>query len=124
MNNIRRVKKIGDYLSSVLVLIILLIIAFFIARGSVNMYKKSKETQSFYETMKQEYAKLENQYQSASNDLSYINTLTGFEKEVRERFDLSKEGEKAIFIIEEEVFIPPPPENKTFWEKTKDWLSF
>jgi cell division protein FtsB len=124
MNKIRRTKKIGDYLSSVVVLILLILIVLFIGKSSIKMYKRSQETKSFYQAVEQEYSSLENRYQEISKDLEYINSDTGLEREVRARFDLSRKGEKAIFIIEEELPPLPPPKEKTFFEKTKDLFSF
>jgi hypothetical protein len=46
------------------------------------------------------------------------NSNTGKEQEIRSRFNYAKEGEKAIFIIQNEEVEVTVPAKKNFWQKT------
>ncbi len=91
---------------------------------AIKMVKKTNEIKEYLRSSEKEYADLEKRYLEVYDDLEYINSNTGKEKEIRSKFDLSKEGEKVVFIIEEEVISAPPPEPSKWWQKAFDWVSF
>lgn len=88
------------------------------------MYSKSQEAKRYLEATEKEYSGLQEQYESVTEDLNYLNSNTGLEREIRSKFDLAREGEKAILIIEEDLPEIQEPKPKTFWQKIKDWASF
>ena len=124
MNSRRRKKKIGQYLGSKLLLIGIFAIMLFLANASFKMYSKSQEAKEYLEATEKEYTNLQEQYESVTDDLEYLNSGTGLEKEIRSKFDLAREGEKAILIIEEDLPEVKEPEPKSFWKKVVDWVSF
>lgn len=124
MNHFKRDAGLKKYLKSKILVLFLIIMAVVLINASWKMYKKSVQAEKYMNAVLEEYSALENQYESAGKDLDYIKSGTGFEKEVRAKFDLSREGEKAIMIIEEEPPEIQEPEKKGFWGTLKRWASF
>jgi peptidoglycan hydrolase CwlO-like protein len=123
MNRLKRKRKIGDLLESKWILALFIIIAVFLSNTALKMYSKSMQTKEYLQTTEKEFSNLQGQLSAVSDDLDKIYSDTGFEKEVREKFNLAKEGEKAIMIIEEELPLPPQPRKKNLWERIKSWVS-
>ena len=111
-------------MKSKILFILVLVLLIFLANAALNMYSKSKEAKSYLEATQQEFSNLEGQYNNAKEDLEYLNSGTGLERELRAKFDLAREGEKAVLIIEEDLPEIQEPEERTFWGKVKNWVSF
>jgi hypothetical protein len=124
MNKNKRKKKISSWLDSKIFLLLVFLLAIFLANSALNMYLKSMDAKQYLNTTIDEYSSLEAQYDSAYSDLEYLKSETGIEKEIREKFDLARDGEKAVLIIDEELTPVHTPQKKTFWRKIKDWVSF
>ena len=92
-------------LDSKIFLVVLIIAAFVFGKAAFFMNKQKMETKKMVASVSGEYEELNKRFSDAKNDLEYMNSSTGKEKEIREKFDLGKEGEKAIFIVEEKI--PP-----------------
>lgn len=102
----------------------MLFLSFVLVKAAFNMHSKSKAAENYFLSTKKEYENLEYQYENVSKDLDFFKSDTGQEKEIRSRFDLGREGEKAILIIEENLPPTQEPVKKSFWKKVKDWASF
>jgi cell division protein FtsB len=124
MNRKRKKKKIQEYLSSKVILIILLALLFFLANAAWNMKTKSDSAQQYLDALEDEYKSLDSQYQEVTEELKVIRSGTGIEREIRSKFDLGREGERAIMIIEEEIPEIMEPKEENFWDKIKNWASF
>lgn len=113
MNQIIKLRRIRGVLDSKIFLIIMIIIAFVFGKAAFFMNKQKNETQKMVANITSEFNVLNERYSNAQKDLEYMNSNTGKEKEIRERFDLGREGEKAIFIIEEKPapVLPKEPGN-------------
>jgi len=119
----KRHKNTGNFWNSKIVLVLFVLLAIFLGNSALKMYSRSSETEKYYKAVDHEFVSLESRYESVTKDLEYIKSNTGLERELRSKFDLAKEGEKAILIIEEEI--PPLPEarKRTIWERIVNWVS-
>lgn len=123
MKKFQRKKNIKQVvLNSKILFLFVLFLAFLSLRASANAYLTYKETEKRLLNIQKEYDLLEARSTAISKDLNYLNSQTGKEKEIRAKFDYAKEGEKAIFIIEEEVVIPESIPEKGFWQKTREFF--
>lgn len=123
MKGIKKRRK-KNILNSRVLLLVLLIIAIFFANGAYKMYKRSKDTRNYLSSMSQRFEQLESRYKNTKEDLEYIESDTGKEKEIREKFNLAKEGENAIVIIDEDPVEIQTPEKKNIWQKIVNWVSY
>lgn len=124
MDNLKKSNKMRSIIKSKLSLLVLVIFAVLLINASWKMYKKSVDAKKYMYAVEEEFYSLEKQYKDVNEDLQYIKSGTGFEKEVRSKFDLGKEGEKAIMIIEDDPVQIKEPEKRGFWNSIKRWASF
>jgi type II secretory pathway pseudopilin PulG len=120
----KRKKQRESFLKSRIVSFLLLFLAILLLNSSIKMYLKSQEAGEYLNSTQEEYLSLKKQYDDAKEDLEYLNSSTGLEKEIRSKFDLVREGEKAILIIEEELPEIQEPKKKGFWGKIKSFVTF
>ena len=120
----KRRKKKKDLFSSKILLIVGILIAVLVANAAFKMYSKANDTKRYLNAVKNDFMNLEDQYSQVNDNLLFLQSNTGIEKEIRSKFDLAKEGERAIFIIEEDLPEIQTPQNKSFWKRVIDWASF
>jgi hypothetical protein len=124
MNRLNNKHKGRGLLDSKFILFILIILAVVLVKSAYQIFKKTNETKEYLNSLETNYATLENRYIEVKKDLEYANSKTGLEKEIRSKFDLSLQGERAIVIIDNDVPQIKPPEKKNFLQKIKDFVSF
>lgn len=94
----RMMKKIY----SIPVLIFLLIILFFVLKGTWGIFKKSSFSEKQRIAVEAELIALQERKNSIEKKIQRLNTETGIEEEIRSKFDVAKEGERLIVIVDEE----------------------
>ncbi len=126
MREFSQKRKIKRILYSPLVLIILFIILFFIAKGSLGVYKKYSLSKDRLETSQGELGVLEDKKDNIVNKIDRLQTETGIEKEIRSKFSVAREGEKVIVIVDdkekEEVVVEEETMMGNFLTTIKGWF--
>lgn len=88
--------------------IVLLIIFILFARGTWGVYKKSSFAKENKDRASQELKSLYEHEVMLTKELEHLGTKRGMEEEVRHKFDVGREGENLIVLIDspqEEVFV-------------------
>lgn len=98
MLEFQKKKKIKNIMYSRFVLVIILIILFFFVKTTWDFYQKKVESQKRKEMVETELLNLENRKENLEKKINSLNSSVGVEQELRERFDLVKEGEQTILI--------------------------
>ena len=83
-------------------LILILVLAGYSAYGR---YSIAMEMANRQETVAHELAELEERRASLVEEVSYITSERGIEAEMRRQFDVAREGEQVVIIIDEAVEI-------------------
>lgn len=99
------------------VLLILLLILFFIAKGSFGIYQKYSLSKNELNSSKEDLVILEEKKNYIHQKVEKLKTETGIEKEIRSKFNVAREGEKMVVIVDdapEEVIVE---EEKGFFKK-------
>lgn len=117
MREFSRKRKVRQFMFSVPVLILLFIILFFVAKGSWGVYKKYSLSKSELENSQSDLAVLEEKKEKIESKIEKLQTETGIEKEIRSKFDVAREGEKLIVIVEDKVEEEIVVEKKGFFGK-------
>jgi len=115
MREFSRKRKVRQFMFSIPVLILLFIILFFVAKGSWGVYKKYSLSKSELENSQSDLAVLEEKKQTIETKIEKLQTETGIEKEIRSKFDVAREGEKLIVIVEDKVAEEIVVEKKGFF---------
>lgn len=122
MREFQEKEKIRRRLYSKTSIVILFIIMIFVARGVIGLYSKEKTSRFEVERLTKQKVEIENRLKSVSKQNEMLATTQGIEYEIRNKFDVVKEGEGVIVIVDKEL--PPPPEEKKsflkkFWGSVK-----
>ncbi len=107
-------RKMNRYMYSFPVLFILFIILFFTVKGSVDVYKKYSFSKAKLDNSSKELAVLEEKKQKIVKKIDNLDTETGIEKEIRSKFNVAKDGEKVIVIVDDGVKEEVVEEEKGF----------
>ena len=108
-------RKIRRMLYSPLSLIILSIILFFIAKGSFGVYQKYSLSKNELNNSEKELSTLQEKKDNIFAKVEKLETETGIEREIRSKFDVAREGEKMIVIVEDKVKEESVEEEKGFF---------
>lgn len=118
MREFQERKKRKRRLYSIWSLLILLVVMVLFAKGVYGVYEKEKSTKIELERLELQKADLESRYNSISKESNNLKTDSGVESVIREKFDVAKEGEGVIVIIDKTV--EKPIQKKGFVERMWD----
>lgn len=111
---------------SKLVLLFMFVLVVFLARGSMSTYFKERDSRLEVDRVAREKSDLEKRYLVMSEQSEALKSDIGVEAEIRSKFDVVKEGEGVIVIVEKDV--PVKEEDKRgvlrkFWDGVKGVLT-
>lgn len=85
------------------VLLFMFVIFIFLARGSMSTYFKERESRVEVMRVMKERQELEKRYAVMSEQSEALKSDIGIESEIRSKFDVVKEGEGVIVIVEKDI---------------------
>jgi cell division protein FtsB len=117
-------RKIKRLLYSKPTLIILGLLVIWLSFNVFGMYKKERDTRLRRIEQKGVLNELEGREESLRTEIERLSTDRGIEEEVRSKFEVGREGEQVIIIIDnpEEESIGQIEQEKTFWQKIFGWF--
>jgi cell division protein FtsB len=98
MKEFQKKNQIKKLIYSKLVLILIAIILFFFIKATIDFYQKAAESKKRKQRAETELLELEKRKENLENKIESLSSPVGIEKELREKFDLVKEGEETILI--------------------------
>ena len=110
MHQFKKKRTFKRRLYSKLVLIVLLTIFIFIVRGTWDIYKKSQESKRKLNLAETEFIELEEKKSSIEHRIDRLSTETGIEEEIRSKFDVVRDGEEVIVIVDAKEATATEPE--------------
>lgn len=105
----------------VLAIVLLLILAVAM-RGVWGVYKKSQESRELKIEAEATLSDLQTREKELRADIANLKSDRGVEAELRERYDLAKEGERVVVIVDPPT--PAPEPKPTTLQKFKSWFSW
>ncbi len=117
MREFSQKRKMWKKIYSIPVLILLLVILFFVLKGTWIIFMKSSYSHKQKIAVEAELIALQERKNSIEKKIQRLNTETGVEEEIRSKYDVAKEGEKLIVIVDEEEKEVDTEENKGFVNK-------
>lgn len=104
-------------LHSKVLLFIALIMAFFILRATSGVYDKLSVSKKNLALTSQELKNLEDRADFLKSEIKRLESKEGIEEEIRDKFRVSKAGEKAVFILDgDEVYEGDLLEKRSIWQ--------
>jgi len=117
MKRLSRDKKIA-FLSSKPFIILEIIFIVLIFRGVWGVYDKYKRAEETRDNTQAEFEKVNDRYLKLEKRVEYLGTDFAQEEALRERFNVLKEGEEVIRMVNKETEIEEDivEEEKGFWK--------
>ena len=113
----RRIKKV---IYSKVTLVVVTVLLVLVARGTWDIYEKAKYASTNEVRVKTELELLKKREEFLNKELYNIRTNRGKEAEIRAKFDVGREGEKLVVLVDaEESVIIQEPKELGFLEKIK-----
>lgn len=103
MREFSQKRKVRRLMYSPISLIFLFIILFLVVKGSFGIYQKYSLSKNELQNSQADLQVLEEKKENLETKIDRLQTETGIEKEIRSKFDVAREGEKLIVIVEDKV---------------------
>lgn len=104
------------------VIVILVIILFFVLNGTWGVFQKYRLSREALEVSQGKHEELEKKKESVLGDIEHIDTESGMEEELRVQFNVAKEGEQTIVIVDEEKKVEEVDEEESLVDKIRSWF--
>lgn len=101
MKELRQKQIVKRRLYSTPVLIILLIITGLIIHSTYKIVQKYRESAGYVNVLKQKANDLTTRETQLKGDITRLGTDEGIDTEIKEKFNVSKEGEKVAIIVDQ-----------------------
>jgi cell division protein FtsB len=112
------------------VLVVLVALCVLILWSVVTRWQVEREMAARRAAVEAEYGALEARYQALKADVRYLSDERSLEAEVRKHFDVAKEGESVVIILDEEESVDnsltattaaPTPATYPWWQFWRVW---
>lgn len=102
MREYQKQKRLKKRIFSKLSIIVLAALFVLLARSTYNLYVKNIESSKNLARVNASLQDAEDRYQTLSKETQKLETTEGKEEEIRHKFQVSKEGEKVIVVIDDQ----------------------
>lgn len=111
-------QKKSKWFHSPIVLLVMVGICIFFGSNMITLIKKNKDTRQLKEQASRELLELQERKQKLESDISSLKSERGQEEIIRENFQVTKDGEGVVVIVEEEDSLKKATEKKeSFFQK-------
>lgn len=100
MRELEKKQRTKKRIYSIPVLVILLGLTGLLAKGTYGVMKKRQESAKHVETLKAKLVELEERKQELNKNIDRLSTPEGVDREIKEKFSVSKEGEEVAIIVD------------------------
>ena len=116
-------QKTKRFFYSKTVIFIVIVVILTLIPGVYGIYVKGQESAKDRSAAERELADLKTREEMLSSKLNYVNTDRGLEEEIREKFNVAKQGESVIVLVDKPV-VASTTENdanifRAMWNKIK-----
>jgi cell division protein FtsB len=103
----------------------LLVLCILMAMSAYDRYQIAKDMAERRAEVERELAALEERKVELESEVEYLKGERGIEAEMRRQFDVAKEGEQVVIIVEDETAEPPAMATTTIPEPpSRPWYRF
>ena len=117
----RKIKK-RIYSKFTIVVLSLIVLALF--NGVWGIYQKVRTSKQKLDLSKEKYEEVKDRHLAIEEQIHHLNTNSGVEEEVRTKFNMAKEGERVIVLVDENDDSQDGTLNdskRSFWSKIFFW---
>lgn len=103
-------------------LVVLAVLVVLFAKGTWNVYQKANESRRNSDLTQKEYDSLKVRHDYLEAQIGNLSTPEGKEREIRQNFQVSKEGEQIVVIVDSTSTVNTEVEEQGGMQKA--WNSF
>jgi cell division protein FtsB len=92
----------------------LLLCVLLLCKGVFGLYVKSKESATARDAAQARLTELTNRKEVIAREIQNLSQSQGVDREVREKFNVVKPGEKVVLIMDDELPVEVPPKKGFF----------
>jgi len=117
-------RKLKQLLYSKVTLVVLLLVAVALIASVWGVYQKERETRIKRAGRAEELKELEGRAASLESEIDRLSTKRGIEEEIRGKFEVAKEGEEVIVIVDapEDKSEQTQKKRESLWSKFLSWF--
>ena len=105
------------YLYSPIVLLLLSILVFFMAKGAASVMNKERESRAKVSELDKESQKLESRQKMLQANIGKLETEEGGIEEIRQKFNVTREGENVTIIVDNQEKLNTTSKDATWYKK-------
>lgn len=118
MFDFQQKRKLKSWYSSRVTQVVVFVLALMVLASAFNRYLIADDMADRRATVEAEINNLEKRKDSLEAEVQYLSNDRGIEAEVRRQFDVAREGEQVVIILEDEPEVtnePLPPPSERPW---------
>jgi len=117
-------RRLRRFLYSKITLTLLVILILIVADAVWNIYQKQALSKANLAKTAAVYESLQAREKMLSSEIERLQTESGTEEEIREKYGLVKPGEEVIVVVDKDDNSDNHSTSTpiSFWQKVKDWL--
>lgn len=100
MRELQQRQKFKRRLYSTPALLALLVVTILIARGTYSVWQKKVSSQAYVTSLEAKVAELNTEEVDVTQNMASLGTESGIEKEVKEKYNVAKEGEHVVILVD------------------------
>jgi len=121
MANYQEKNRWRKIMYSKVTIIMLLVVLIFLINSVFTIYSKYEKSREGSDLARQELENLKDRQTTLQNKINSLKQASGVEAEIRDKFAVTKEGEKVIVLVEEkDTNLNPVVKEKSWWQKFLD----
>lgn len=117
-------RKLKSFMYSRVTILLLIVVIVWLAGSVWSVYKKQDMTKDNLSKVAASLEALQVRERMLSSEIEKLKTESGVEQEIREKYNLVKEGEEVIVVVNKEADSDSQLGSTQigFWQKVLDWL--
>jgi len=129
MEELRKKRKIRRKIYSTTVVFILFVLVILLSISTWRLFRKNLESRTYAREAAAELAALEAREAELSEDLEFLQSEEGKDREIRKKFNVAKEGEEVVLLVDRKNPTTTAEQNdegkwKKFWKGVKSFFRF
>ena len=117
MKELRRKQRMKELLYSWPALILMVVLVFFLIKGSAEVMVKERESAKRVENLEKETEALSAREAELRDGIARLQTEEGIVEEIREKFSVAREGEYVAIIVDEKANASSTESTEGSWYK-------
>ncbi len=114
-------RQIRKVMYSRITLFVLFIIVLLLAHAAYSIYGKEQLSAANYAEVKKEYDDLKSRQTVLQSQVDKLNTESGMEEEIRDKFSVAKPGETVVVLVDgTDTAVASSKANKGLWQRFLD----